>query len=100
MSRRVDGAGWTFGVTVDPPSLGAGLQAVVVATGVPTDVKATDVAVNAQPPAALEAGLAFGGCLVAAAGAVSVIVVNNTAGTIDGAARVWQFTVLGNESPV
>ena len=43
------------------------------------------------PPAALEAGLSFDGCRVAAVDAFLVRINNASAGTIDGADLVWTF---------
>ena len=66
----------------------------------PSDLKSTDVFVGAPPPSSLEAGLAFGGGYVNGAGAISVIVVNNAAGAIDGADLALTVAIVGNESPV
>lgn len=101
MSRRVDGQVWVFSITVDPPNLAAGLQAEVTATGVPADLKATDVCIGLQPPAAfIAAGLGIVGARVHAAGDLRVTVVNNTAGAVDGGALVHAAGVVGNESPI
>jgi hypothetical protein len=100
MSRRVDGAVWLVPVNCNPTSINAGLQAEVPCTNVPSDVEATDVAIGAQKPGALEAGLAFEGVRVTGAGAVSITIGNNTAGAIDGADLAWVVAIVGNESPV
>lgn len=78
-------------VSVNPASIAAASTGDTTVTI--TGVASGDVVVM-NPPDALEAGLAFGGCWVSAADSVKVRLVNPTAGAVDGAARNWTYAVF------
>jgi len=75
-------------VSVDPPSIGAGATANVDVT---ISGLTTDHVVVLQIPAALEAGLVYGGCVVSAANTLRIRLGNVTAAAIDGVARDWTY---------
>lgn len=75
---------------VDPASIGAG--AAGTASISITGLQATDIVVL-EPPSALEAGLVYRGCVVAA-GAVTILLTNPTAGSVDGTSRTWTYKVI------
>ena len=87
-SRTTIKAMHVFTASVDPTSLTAVTDTDVSVTR--AGIKVGDVVVG-FPPAALEAGLSFDGCRVAAADAFLVRINNASAGTIDGADLVWTF---------
>jgi len=75
-------------VSVDPPSIAAGATANVDVT---ISGLTTDHVVLLQIPAALEAGLVYGGCVVSAANTLRIRLGNVTTGAIDGIARDWTY---------
>lgn len=75
---------------LDFGSIGAGLQATLTIT---VTGAATGDVVLLGAPAALEAGLSFCG-YVSAADTVTVVVANNTAGSIDPASATWRASVV------
>lgn len=85
--------GGFFKVTasVDPASLNtdiAGDTAVTV-QGVQTDMDVIPL-----PPTDLETGLICQSAWVSAQNTISVRIVNTSAGTIDGAAKTWEFLIF------
>lgn len=77
-----------FTASVNPDSLTAVTDTDVSVTR--AGIKVGDVVVG-FPPAALEAGLSFDGCRVAAVDAFLVRINNASAGTINGADLTWTF---------
>jgi len=75
-------------VSVDPPSIAAG---AAVNVDVTISGLTTDHVVLLQIPAALEAGLVYGGCVVTAANTLRIRLANVTAAAIDGVARDWKY---------
>jgi len=75
-------------VSVDPPSIGAG---AAVNVDVTISGLTTDHVVLLQIPAALEAGLVYGGCVVTAANTLRIRLANVTGLAIDGAALDWTY---------
>lgn len=87
----VKGGQVEFGTfSVDPASL-------ATATEVETAVTVTGAKVGDlvfASPISLDSGLEPKGVRVSAADTVQVAIRNNTAGTIDGAARTWQYILI------
>lgn len=78
-------------VSVDPGSL-------TTLTSSETSVTISGVAVGdmviMNPPASLETGLVFSGARVSATDTVLVRLSNMTAGSVDGAALTWSYTII------
>lgn len=77
--------------TFDPASVAANITAeqdVTVA-----DVMATDIALAAIPPVALNAGLGVVAVRVKALNTVTVRISNCTAGALDAASGTWTFAI-------
>lgn len=84
--------GFVTQVNVDIPAVGVAAVATVANIAVP-GAEVGD-AVFATPAAALSVAVGICHCFVAAAGLVSMTVVNPTAGALDPAALNINFTVL------
>lgn len=82
---------YTGTVSVDPGSLLTQTSEDVTVTI--TGAASGDIVIM-NPPATLEATLAFGGAYVSAANTVKVRIVNFSAGTVDGAALSWTYAIL------
>jgi hypothetical protein len=84
------GTGGVFSslVTIDPASVSATacLNVAVTVTG----AKANDL-FTFYPPAALNAGLVYGGVVSVTTDTVTIDVCNLTAAPIDDTARVWEY---------
>jgi len=78
-------------VSIDPPSIGAGLYANV-------DVTVTGLAtadrILVTPPVDIEDGLRFVGASIPAVNTLRIRLHNTTGVAIDGAARTWTWATL------
>jgi hypothetical protein len=87
--RTTFGGAFYVDVTYDPASVSTVTTAEQDVT-VP-GVRATDVLLYVQPPAALNAGLGVVGGRVKQANTVTIRIMNTTAGSLDAASGTWRF---------
>ncbi len=78
-------------LAVDPPNIGA-VAAANVDIAAP-GVNIGDVVIP-EPPATLEAGLCPQGATVVAKDSIRLRITNPSAGAIDGANLLWNFTII------
>lgn len=78
-------------VSLNPASIGAGAQGTATATI--TGLTSSDIVIGSNCVGVLDTGLVFAGA-VCSTDTLTVTLFNPTAGSVDGAAKSWNFFIL------